>query len=155
MKTSFWKGLSTPVFLAIIVVVLLVSVSTLGLLTISQTISSSGTVMIVSSPDLDIFSDNQCTQTLSSFDWGSIEPGASVTKTIYIKNTGDVPLTLAMVTSGWSPSVAENFMELTWNREDSVLAVGQTISTVLTLKVDSAISDITDFSVNIVISGTG
>jgi hypothetical protein len=155
LKKHFWEGLSTPVFLAIIAVAILMSVSTLGLLTISQTISSSGTVIIVSSPNLGVFSDSQCTQTLSSFDWGSIEPGASVTKTIYIKNTGDVQLTLAMVSSGWGPSAAENFMDLTWNREDYALAVGQTTAAVLTLTVDSDINDITVFNVDIVISGTG
>ena len=155
MKNRFWKGLSTPVFLAITTIVLMVSVSTLGLLTISQTIPSSGTVTIISSPNIAVFSNSQCTQTLSSVDWGSITPGESVSKTIYIKNTGDVPLTLTMSPEDWSPSAASNSMDLTWNKQSSTLAVGQTTSAVLTLSVDSDITGITTFSVNIVIVGSG
>jgi len=131
------------------------SVSTLGLLTISQTISSSGTVTIVASPNIAVFSDSQCTQALNSIDWGAITPGESVSKTIYLKNTGDVPLTLVMTAENWNPSAASNSMALSWNKQNSILAVGQTTSAVLTLAVDSDIAGITTFSVNIVISGTG
>jgi hypothetical protein len=155
LKTRFWKGLSTPVFLAITTVILMVSVSTLGLLTINQTISSQGTVTIVSTPNLAVFSDSQCTQSLSTIDWGSITPGTPVTKTIYVKNTGNVPLTLSMSASNWSPTAAANSMALSWNRQSSALAVGQSTSAVLTLTVNSDISGITTFSVNIVIAGTG
>jgi len=131
------------------------SVSTLGLLTINQTISSSGTVAIVASPNIAVFSDSQCTQALNSIDWGAITPGESVSKTIYLKNTGDVPLTLVMTAENWNPSAASNSMALSWNKQNSILAVGQTTSAVLTLTVDSDIAGITTFSVNIVISGTG
>ena len=155
MKTRFWKGLSAPVFLAITTVVLMVSVSTLGLLTINQTLSSQGTVTIVSTPNLAIFSDSQCTQSLSAIDWGSITPGTPVTKTIYVKNTGNVPLTLSMSASNWSPTAATNSMALTWNKQNSALAVDQSTSAVLTLTVNPNISGITSFSVNIVIAGTG
>lgn len=155
MRTHFWKGLSTPVFLALTTVVLMVSVSTLGLLTINQTISSQGTVNIVSTPNLAIFSDSQCTQSLNTIDWGSITPGTQVTKTIYVKNTGNVPLTLTMSPSSWNPSAASNYMSLTWDKQSSTLAVGQSTSAVLTLTVASTISGITTFAVNIVITGTG
>ncbi len=146
--------MSTPVFLAIMTIILLVSVSSLGLLTINKTISSTGTI-VVSTPNLGIFSDSQCTQSLTIFDWGSIAPDTSVTKTIYIKNSGDVPLTLTMASSGWDPAAAANSMGLTWNKQSSTLAVGQTTSAVLTLTVDSDISGISTFSVDIIVSGTG
>jgi hypothetical protein len=133
----------------------MVSVSTLGLLTISQTVPSSGAVTIIASPNLAVFSDSQGTQPLTSVDWGSIEPGGSVLRTIYLKNTGDVPLTLTMSTEDWTPSTASNSMALSWNKQSSTLAVGQTTAAVFTLNVDSDISGITAFSVDIVISGTG
>ncbi|XHH07572.1 MAG: hypothetical protein ACFCUE_08270 [Candidatus Bathyarchaeia archaeon] len=154
MKTCFWKSLSTPVFLALITIVLLVSVSTLGLLTINKTITSTGTI-VVSNPDLNVFSDSQGTQPLTTFDWGSIVPGTTVNHTIYLKNTGDVPLALDMMPESWNPVAAANSMTITWNKESSVLAVGQITSAVLTLNADADISGVTTFSVSIILSGTG
>jgi hypothetical protein len=152
MKHFSLKGVSTHVFLAIIVVVMLLSLSTLGLLTISQTISSSGTI---STANVGVFSDSQCTQPLSTISWGSVAPGSSVSRTIYVKNTGDLPLTLSMSTASWNPVAASNSMAITWNREGTVLAAGQIVPAELTLAVDSDISGVTAFSVNIIISGTG
>lgn len=152
MKFGFLKGLSTHVFLAIVAIVMLLSISTLGLLTISQTISSSGTI---TAANVGVFSDSQCTQPLSSISWGTIAPGSSVSSTIYIKNTGNIPLTLNMATSGWNPTIAGNSITITWNREGTVLGADQSTPAELTLAVNSGISGVTTFSVNIIISGTG
>jgi hypothetical protein len=149
----FWKGLSTPVIIAILSVIILVSIST-GLLNVSRTIPSSGTV-VVSNPNLAVFSDSQCTQALTSLDWGSVSSGSSVTKTIYIKNTGDVALTLSMTTSSWSPVAASDSMSILWDKQSSILAANQTTAAILRLSVSTSISGITAFSVNVVITGTG
>jgi len=152
VKFFFLKRLSTHVFLAIIVVVMLLSLSTLGLLTISQNISSSGTITTV---NVGVFSDSQCTQPLSTINWGSVSPGSTVSRTVYIKNTGGLPLTLSMSTSSWNPVTAGDFMAITWNRENAVLNAGDSVSAELVLTVDSDITEVTAFSVNIIISGTG
>jgi hypothetical protein len=60
-----------------------------------------------------------------------------------------------MSASNWSPAAAANSMTLSWNKQNSALAVGQSTSAVLTLTVNSDINGITTFSVNIVIAGTG
>jgi hypothetical protein len=152
VKFFFLKRLSTHAFLAIIVVVMLLSLSTLGLLTISQNISSSGTITTV---NVGVFSDSQCTQPLSTINWGSVSPGSTVSRTVYIKNTGGLPLTLSMSTSSWNPVTAGDFMAITWNRENAVLNAGDSVSAELVLTVDSDITEVTAFSVNIIISGTG
>jgi hypothetical protein len=92
---------------------------------------------------------------LTSIDWGTISPGGSVVRTIYVKNTGGAQLTLNMATNGWSPAGAGSSMSLSWNRESTVLSAGQSIDATLTLTVSSGISSITSFSVYIVITGTG
>jgi hypothetical protein len=152
MEFGFLKRLSTHVFLAIVAIVMLLSISTLGLLTISQTISSSGTI---TAANVGVFSDSQCTQPLSSISWGTISPGSSVSITIYLKNTGNVPLTLNMTASNWNPTIAGNSITITWNRESTVLGADQSTPAILTLAVNSGISGVTTFSVNIIISGTG
>ncbi|MFA5365888.1 MAG: hypothetical protein WC325_11965 [Candidatus Bathyarchaeia archaeon] len=154
MKHFFLKQISTHVFLAIIVVVMVLSLSTLGLLTITQNITSSGTITTATA-NLGVFWDSNCAIPLSAISWGAVSPGSSVSQTIYIKNTGDIPLTLSMSTSSWNPATAGNSVAITWNREGTVLAAGQIISAELTLAVASGISGVTTFSVNILISGTG
>jgi hypothetical protein len=152
VKFFFLKRLSTHAFLALILVVMLLSLSTLGLLTISQNISSSGTITTL---NVGVFSDSQCTQPLSTINWGSVSPGSTVSQTIYIKNTGDLSLTLSMSTSSWNPTAASDFMAITWNREDAVLDADDSVPAELVLTVDSDITGVTAFSVNIIISGTG
>ena len=117
-----------------------------------QSVSSSGTVTAV---NVGVYSDSACTLNLTSIDWGTIAPGSSVTKTIYVKNTGSAQITLSMTKTSWVPSSADGPITLTWNRESTILAVGESTAATLTLSVSSSISGITTFSVNIVITGTG
>ncbi|MCW4044355.1 MAG: hypothetical protein NWE94_02410 [Candidatus Bathyarchaeota archaeon] len=131
---------------------LILTVTTAGLLSVSQTVSSTGTVTAV---NVGVYSDSQCTQTLTNINWGTISPGNSVTYTIYVKNTGNTPITLSMTKTGWNPANADGPITVTWNKEGTSLSAGQSTAATLTLTVSSGISGITTFSVNIVITGTG
>ena len=126
-------------------------VSALGALVATRTISNSGSVTAVG---VGVYSDSGCTTALSAISWGTVNPGDVKTYTIYVKNTGNVPVTLNMTVSGWSPSSASSYIKLTWNQEKSVLTAGQVVSAVLTLSVSSSISNVTSFSFNIIITGT-
>jgi hypothetical protein len=150
--TMAMRRMSTGAILAIVVVGLVLTVTTAGLLSVSQSVSSSGTITAV---NVGVYSDSSCTQTLTSIDWGTISPGGSVTTTIYVKNTGNAPITLSMTKTNWNPASADGPITLTWNRENAVLSVGQSTAATLTLSVSYSISGITTFSVNIVITGTG
>jgi hypothetical protein len=146
------RKISTGLIMAIAMVGLILTVTTTGLLSVSQTVSSSGSVTAI---NVGVYSDSGCTQALTSIDWGTNTPGSYVTRTFYVKNTGNSQLTLSMATSSWSPSSANGPITLTWNRENVALNAGQSITATLTLGVSSTISGITAFSVNIVITGTG
>ena len=146
------RKLSGGVFLATLAVALLLSLSTLGLLTVNQTIISTGTVTTV---NVGVFSDSSCTQPLTSLSWGSISSGASVSRTIYVKNTGNAPITISMSTNSWVPASVSTYLTVTWNKEGASLAVNQVTSADLTLTVSPSINGITGFTVNIVITGTG
>ena len=152
--TMAMRKISTGVIMAIAMVGLILTVTTAGLLSISQTVSSAGTVN-VSSVNVNVYSDSSCTQAYTSIDWGTLSPGNSVTKLVYVKNTGGTPITLSMAKTNWNPSGANGPITLTWNKEGTTLSVGQYIAATLTLSVSSSISGITTFSVNIVITGTG
>jgi hypothetical protein len=146
------RKISTGAIIAIVVVGLVLTVSTAGLLSVSQSLSSSGNISTV---NVGVYSDSACTQTLTSIDWGTISPGTTVTRTIYVKNTGNTQITLSMTTNGWSPTSANGPITLTWDRQGATLSTGASVAATLTLSVSSSISSITTFSVTIVITGAG
>jgi hypothetical protein len=146
------QKISTGAIIAIAMVGLILTVTTAGLLSVSQSVSSSGTVTAV---NVGVYSDYGCTQTLTSINWGTIAPGSSVTSTVYVKNTGNTQITLSMTKTGWNPVGADGPITVTWNKESTTLTAGASTTATLTLSVSSGISGITTFSVNIVVTGTG
>lgn len=125
--------------------------STLGALVATRTISNSGSITTVG---VGLYSDSGCTNVLSSISWGTLNPGDVKTYTMYVKDTGTVPVTLNMTVGNWNPTSASTYMSLTWNQEKYVLPAGQVVQAVLTLSVSSSISSVTSFSFDITITGT-
>jgi len=145
------KKLSIGATIAIAATGLFLTLVAAGVLTSSQTVQSSGTITTV---NVGVYSDIGCTQNYTSIDWGTLSPGNSTTRPIYVKNTGTIPITLSMTTTSWVPSNANTYLTVTWNRENSVLAVGSSVSALLTLAASASAGNITTFNFNIVISGT-
>jgi hypothetical protein len=108
----------------------------------------------VTSINVDIYADAAAATKLTSLQWGTLTPGGTVTKTVYIKNAGNTAETLNMTTTEWAPALASSALSLTWNRESSVLAAGAVVPATLTLQVAADPGSVTSFSMNIVISGT-
>jgi uncharacterized repeat protein (TIGR01451 family) len=126
-------------------------VSALGALVATRTISNSGSVTAVG---VGVYSDSGCTTALTAISWGTVNPGDVKTYTVYVKNTGNVPVKLNMTVSNWNPSSASSYITLTWNQEKSTLTAGQVVPAVLTLSVSSSVSGVTSFSFDITITGT-
>jgi hypothetical protein len=147
------KRFSMATVIALTIVGLVLTLTTYGAVTVSTTLSSSGS--ITTSANIGVYADSACTTSLTTIDWGTTSPGSSITRTVYVKNTGTgLSLTLSMTTSNWSPSGANGPITLTWNKESTVLAPGVSVAAVLTLSVSSGITGITSFSVQILVSGT-
>lgn len=109
----------------------------------------------VSPVNVGVYSNSDCTNNCTSISAGTLEPGKSKTFTVYIKNTGTVPVTLSIVTSGWNPSAAKGPI-LTRNREEYSLEAGESVSATLALVVSSSMSSsISSFSFNLTVVGTG
>jgi len=125
-----------------------------SLLMAYQSVPSTGSVKGVG---VGVYSDSSCNNNVTSIDWGFLEPGATINKTVYIRNNGNVPLTLNITTNGWNPMSAHNYITLIWNREGYVLGTTQStrvIQTSLSLSVSSNTSGITTFSFDIIVTGT-
>jgi len=123
-----------------------------GLLTTSRILSSTGSVVAI---NVEVYWDIGCTQVVTDIDWGNCEPGDVVNMTIFVKNTGNAPMTLNMSYSGWNPVEAGNYISLSWDQEGASIDADQVVAAVLTLSVSDLITGVTDFSFNIVIEGTG
>jgi hypothetical protein len=110
---------------------------------------------MVSAVNVEVYSDGSCTQNLTSIDWGSVYPGGSVSRMVYVKNTGNVPLTLSLTTASWNPISAAGQISVTWDKDNTVLNAGQSTAATLTLSVSQSISGVISFSVKVVITGSG
>jgi len=171
-------GSSQHKLLAVIIILASFTVGTLsvtGLLQSTERVSSSGIVVVPAPPmilpggspssppsppppepevEIDVFSDQACTQPLSSVTWGEIEAGDSAQKTIYVKNNGEVGVYLSLDTEDWTPSNASNYMSLSWDYSGSSIPDGQVRAIVLTLNVSSDCPAMSDFNFNIIIIGS-
>jgi hypothetical protein len=139
--------------IALTTLALALGYTTYGAITVTKNISSAGSVTV--SANLGVYSDSNCQTPLTTIDWGTLSPGGSVTKTVYIKNTGSgVSLNLNMTPSNWSPANVNNYLTLTWNPTSATLGPGASTAATITLTVSSTITDVTNFSVQINISGS-
>ena len=138
--------------LGLLALALIGSFGVYGLLTSSRNISSSGTVKAI---NVEVYWDQGCSQIVENVDWGYAEPGDNVSRTIYIKNSGNVPLTLGLSYSDWVPTEAGDFITLEWDQEGTTINAGDIQQAALTLTISDVITGVTDFSFNIVIEGSG
>ena len=101
-----------------------------------------------------IYWDQECTNRTLSLDWGLIEPGSNSTVMIYVRNEAESAVSLWMATSNWTPLAALSYMTLIWTYSGRILSADEVIPMKLILDVSPAISGITDFSFDIVITTT-
>ena len=146
------QKLSTVALIVIISAGIFLTVTTAGLLSVNQSITSSGTVTAI---NVGVYSDSACTNELTALDWGTISPGDSEEIIIYVKNTGNAQITLSMTTTNWTPSNADGPITLLWDNEDAILNPSGVAAATLTLSVSESIDGITNFSFDMVITGTG
>lgn len=142
--------------LMIIICLSLVTI-TAGVLVAQNSISMSGTLIgsAVGAINVELFNDAERTSSCQNIDWGQLEAGTSTTRTIYIRNTGNVSETLSLTTSNWNPQSASSIITLTWNQEGASLGAGQTVPAVLNLTVAQEIGSVTAFGFDLTITGSG
>jgi hypothetical protein len=68
------------IVIALTVAALTLAATTLAAININRDIPSSGSV--ITTPDINIYSNSECTENLTSIDWGSIEAGQSTPATL-------------------------------------------------------------------------
>ena len=142
---------SAIVLLTITTMAVAAVVLTYGILFGSRTINNQGNVNAIG---VGVYWETTCENEVSTIDWGYVEPGSSQNITIYIRNEGNIPMTLNMTVDNWDPSAASTYMTMNWNQESSQVNGQAVLETLLTLSVSPSISDIFNFSFDITITGT-
>ena len=137
--------------IALVIAAVALIATTAAVLTSSQSAPLNGTITAV---NVDLYSDSGCTQPVTTLNVGTLNPGATATQTIYVKNSGTVSETLTMAANNWNPTNATSSLTLTWNRQNTILSAGQSTPAVLTLTAASNCGTMTTFSCNVTITGT-
>ncbi len=109
----------------------------------------------VSTVNVGVYLDSSCTVKCTGIDWGNIDPGSAVTKTVYVKNSGSTTLVLQLSTSDWNPTAAAALITLSWSLSNNYrLSAGKVVPVTLTLKAASDTGGLNDFNFVIAIIGT-
>ena len=144
---------SKIIVIALTIIALSLVGTTLAAITVNQNLTSTGS--IATTANIGVYSDAACTNPLTNINWGSRSAGNTATQTVYVKNTGTSSLTLTLATTNWNPTVASNYITVSWNRQGTLLTAGQSTTATITLTVSQSITGVTTFSNTITISGTG
>lgn len=138
-------------FLAAVTTSVAAGLYAFGILPGTRTISNEGTMKAIG---VSVYWESSCQTNVTSINWGLVEPDSSQNVRVWIRNEGNVPLTLTMTKSNWSPSSASTFMTVGWNRNNYVLGSGSTVEAIITLVVDGDVAGITDFSFDLTFIGS-
>jgi hypothetical protein len=104
---------------------------------------------------IDVFWDPTCLNPVASIDWGAIGPGDVENMTVFVRNEGESSTFLALNVSDWNPWGASNYLNIGWNYSGSAVPPGQVVPLTLSLMVNSSITGITSFGVNVTVSSGG
>jgi hypothetical protein len=143
MKTN------TIIVAATVATLLVASPYVFGLLT-QNTLNTSG---VMADVDLGVYSDSECTEPLSSLQWGTCYVEESTTVTAYIKNLGTIATTLSIITDNWTPANAAASYEVSSSCSGVSLAPNQVLEATFTLYPLSSASQFDTFSFDIIIQG--
>jgi hypothetical protein len=140
-----------PVVAGILVAFVLLNGTVMGTLLGQVTLPNLGTVKATG---VGVYWDSDCSNSVTSVNWGTVAPGSTNDVTVYIKNEGNAAETLSSTAENWNPSTASAYMSLSWDYAGQVIAVDGVVEVTLSLSVSSAIEGITSFSFDIIIVGS-
>lgn len=126
----------------------------LGILTTQRTINSTGTIFI-DNLNFQAYVDSDCTQIATDLSYGQLRPGDVGTKTIYLKNIGNIPMTVSCTFDTWVPSNANQYLTPYWDAEGVLIQPGQVRIVIYSLTVSPSITGITTYSYRGTITATG
>jgi len=150
MTRSYAKKALVALTLTVAILVAGAVILTSGILSGSFIMHSAGNLKSIG---VSVYWEQSCTSEVTSINWGNLNPGDTVSVTVYIKNEGNVAVELSMTTDNWDPSSASTYLTLSWNRQGFVLDSGEVVQATFTLSVSPDVQDVTTFSFDIIVTG--
>ena len=168
--------LGKPTIIILLTLVTVGGISTMGIMQSTERMSSSGIIVRPapqppssppSSPpsgpsppppepsiEIDVYTDQSCTQVMSVVDWGEITAGGSSYETVFVRNNGQTDVVISLQTENWTSQTAYNYMSVSWDYGGSVIGPGEVVEVSLELSVDADCPALTSFGFDIVIIGS-
>jgi len=120
----------------------------------SMTMNNTTSVSAVETNGVGVYWDSNCSNIVPSIDWSTLYPGSVKNVTVYIRNEIAEPMYLILSTTNWNPSNASQYLNLGWNYPGQRMNPGEKLQITLTLSVSSHIQGISNFSFDILVSGS-
>jgi hypothetical protein len=129
---------------------LIVALSTIFAVTFMLPLTRVTTVSAVESvTSVGVYWDVECENSVHSLDWGNLSPSSTRKISVYIRNEGNEPITLNLLTENWSPLIAAQDISLSWDYQGYPIYANQVIVTELALSVSPGITGVTSFTFDI------
>ena len=129
--------------LLLIVIVAVVSIAGTSIISVLLSNSSSeiyipslGTIKTI---EVEAFSDAGCQHKKDALEWAEIEPGESISTSVYIKSVSNFNVMLTLNLTDWSPPEISDYLTLTWDYKGTRLDPGEVI--LINLNVSAPSSD--------------
>lgn len=129
---------------------ILLAITTLLILAIVYIASASAEPQLIG-----VYSDSLSLFPVTSLNWGTLMPGTSVTRTVYIRNQATMPMdSLSFSTKNYKPYLAQAYLSLEATPSTSTLNRNQAAKVNLTLTASPLIKFVNDFSFDVVVTAT-
>jgi len=136
------------------VIVLAVAGLAICLFVLSIAMNSTTNVSAVEVSGVGVYWDRDCSDIVSSIEWGTLQPGSAKNVAVYIRNEEEKPMYLIVSTTKWNPPKASQYLNLGWDYSEQRMNPGEILRITLTLSVSRYIEGISSFSFDILISGS-
>ncbi len=147
-----WKLRHIVLLFAVMSVFSASTAVSLGLLSSQRVTQTTG---VIAGTGIGVYKDRPCTQNLTSINWGVIYPVSSVYYHAYIRNQGNLNVTLQMTSSNWNPAGASSYLALSWNYTSGNIIKPQEVIHVMFTLTAANVQKAETFQFNINITSTG
>jgi len=141
------KWLQLAIFLALLL-------STLTIWSLRPRIPISNVSAIETVGTFGVYWNSNCTTKVTSINWGNMTPGQEKTTPFYIRNEASSQMFLAGIDKNWNPTTAQSYIHFTFDSDDQKIQAGQTKKVTCTLTVSVEITNISNYSFDILLLGT-
>jgi len=108
---------------------------------------------ISTTTQIGIYWNQNCTNPVTSINWGMLSPGENKNITIYVRNEDNTTITLTINTLNWKPEETSQFLTFSCTSNNTTIEPQKTAKITLTLQVKQNIKTVKDFSFGINFEG--